>query len=267
MSNLSEVLTEWQSAETSGYEVAEIHGAEAAEDGTVRLDITVKGHDMDATPNDTDTAEDQCKGDDKTGGFKFGEDRDARGNSDETEAPEDDDGPREWTVNGKKFGYNELQTAVSESPLDYPTGADGDELANTLMRAATPEETENQGSEDDKSNESDTNDANDANQESNDTELPHPDELDNPDAKHYKAHFGECAKKDCDYGNQTAEANYCASHNDDKKTANTDNDGGSDTYDAPNPSELSEMQMKVVSKEMDNTGKGFEEATKVLKST
>jgi hypothetical protein len=221
MSDLSKVLAEWQSAETSGFEVAELKAVAAAEDGMTEVTLLVKERDDDATCNEDDTADEQCNDDDTT--------TDSEGTRENTDTSEDDgedgSGRATWTVNGREFGYNELCTAVSEAEVPYPDDTSGDNLAETLQRAATLENQEKQTDETDTSNESDTNDEN----EWPDAEYLRNNGVEEKYVETVREHAAngcsQCQEEGCAFAANGEDADYCINHPDGDSSG--DNDGES----------------------------------------
>lgn len=132
--HLAETLYGQYGFETLNPETSERDTSESAQ--TVTQDLTTTKTDDkegDDTPDETD------ENTDETGG-----------------TPEDTDEyePKTWNVNGEELEYNDLQTVISESEMDYPENCDGDSLAKALKQAAEgPEESETDENEGDANNE------------------------------------------------------------------------------------------------------------------
>jgi hypothetical protein len=123
---------------------------------------------------------------------------------DEQTPTESDDEPEQTPtesddveVHLEEMGYNELQALCSSELEQFPEDTTTEGLIEALegnigdVTDQTPTESE---------------------QDENDSDLPHPEDVDSPEKKHYVAAFGTCSEEGCSYGANGEEADYCASH-------------------------------------------------------
>lgn len=216
MSEMTQTMAAVEECVSQRFADAEIKGIESQDDGSFEVKVMVKGRDTDATYQDTDAGTESDTTQDQGGSDT---------DTDTTEGGDDTDTDRAtWTVNGKEFGFNELQTAVSESPADYPAGADGDTLAETLAEVVntteggedTDEPTEDDTSEDDTNDETENDGVSDAyllNSGISENNLEK--------VKEFREKNGICEKEGCEYG-ANDDSDYCASH----QTRDTQKGGG-----------------------------------------
>lgn len=157
----------------------------------------------------------------------------------ESAGEDDDDGSDEDTrevVRSRldEEDYKDLQKVASDKLEEYPEDSSREGLLEALTDAYMAEgEVESEDSEE--------------------PDVKHPDDAENPSRENYVAHFGECEAEGCEYGCQDEESERCVAHQ---------------TDDSPKAdrelSDLSDAEAEKVEDLVQDEGKSLQEAISMV---